>query len=176
MTAHEITNRLYTYFSNYEYKLQNTIVFQFESDFFCIAKRSKYIYEVEVKVTKADFKKDFEKRSGFKGNKLKHDILCDKEEKFKPHKFFFACPAGLINIEDIPKEYGLIWVYDNKYDAVLIQNARFLHKEDLFENKHFLKQLLSKYYHRYLEMLGNRSRLQNDLKFNQKRLFDGADF
>jgi hypothetical protein len=171
-------------YSNFEYKLQNTYVFGWESDFFCVATASKYVYEIEVKVSKSDFKADFQKiifnqEPPYSRNIKKHDFILDKDSIFKPHKFFFACPEGLIQPSDIPKEYGLIWVVEkrkNYYEAFVKQNPKFLHKTNLFENKKFIKQMLSKYYHRYLEILKTLEKQQIDLKFNQKRLFEDCNF
>jgi len=88
---------------NYEYKLFNAFVFNWESDFFAISK-SGYSIEVEVKISKADFRIDAEKRccSWMYGTKdiKKHDhIKGDKTNK--PNKFAYVCPPNIIELSDI---------------------------------------------------------------------------
>lgn len=60
MTSGDIQKELRRHFSNYEYKLQNTYVFNWECDFFGMSK-SGYFIEVEIKISRGDFFKDFEK-------------------------------------------------------------------------------------------------------------------
>lgn len=65
----KIYKALWKYFdiNSYDYQLENSFVFRWESDFFCISK-SGYIYELEVKTSRSDFNADFRKRN-------KHEIL-----------------------------------------------------------------------------------------------------
>lgn len=56
----EIYQGLYRHFHNYEYRLSNTFVYEWESDFFAQSK-SSYFVEVEVKVSRGDFFRDFAK-------------------------------------------------------------------------------------------------------------------
>lgn len=63
MNATDVQDALFRYFSagrGYTYQLANAYVFKWESDFFCIA-NSGYSYEVEVKVSVADYRADFNK-------------------------------------------------------------------------------------------------------------------
>lgn len=63
MDASDITDALFRYFRagrGYTYQLANAYVFKWESDFFCIAS-SGYSYEIEVKVSRSDYKADFKK-------------------------------------------------------------------------------------------------------------------
>lgn len=60
MDAQDINNALYQHFANYEYKLNNTYVFAWESDFFAQSKSGYYV-ECEVKISRGDYFKDFEK-------------------------------------------------------------------------------------------------------------------
>lgn len=169
MNSHYIYRKLFSVFSNFEHKLKNTYVFNWESDFFCIS-TSGYVYEIEIKISKADFKNDFKKTISLKGSPLKHDHILNDKITFKPNKFFFACPEGLINKEDIPEKYGLIWVPEFG-DAYYVRDSKFLHKNKLFENHHFTKQMMNKYYYRYLDLMREMELRQNDIKFNQKRLY-----
>lgn len=56
-----LIDSLYRYFQNYKYRLSNQYVFPgWESDFFAMSKSGYYV-EVETKISRADFFKDFEK-------------------------------------------------------------------------------------------------------------------
>lgn len=74
MDAKQVAGNIYKHFWNYEYKLFNSYLFAWESDFFAISK-SGYAIEVEIKVSRSDFKADFKKE--------KHGIfksICAKKE------------------------------------------------------------------------------------------------
>lgn len=174
MNSHFISEKLFTLYSNFDHRLKNTYVFHWESDFFCISS-SGYVYEIEIKISRADFKNDFKKSLSLQGSPLKHDYLLDSSKEFRPNKFFFACPDGLINLEDIPAQYGLIWVNEKGF-ARYIRDSKFLHKKKLFTNLHFTKQMMNKYYYRYLDVVRALEVRQNDIKFNQKRLHDDYYF
>lgn len=61
MTEKIIQDKLYRHFMNYEYKLFNTFLFDWECDFFCVSKNG-YQNEIEIKVTRSDFFADFKKK------------------------------------------------------------------------------------------------------------------
>lgn len=91
----------------------------FETDFLAVTKAG-YASEFEVKVSKTDFKKDFEKKRLDRGRSFfdkearewkekydyKHDLL--KEGKSGLKHFYFCTPAGLVPEEDIPEYAGWI--------------------------------------------------------------------
>ena len=168
MNSKYIQYKLWSYFRNHNYKLSNAFVFNWESDFFSIT-NSGYCYEIEIKISHNDFKKDFEKTIEI-SNKLryKHDILIDNEFTFKPNKFFFAFPKGLIDNPKIDKHYGIIEI--SKYDTKIIRNAGFLHKEKLMSNNIFMKSLLDKFYWRNMDLRHTLELRDFDLKFGQKRI------
>ena len=101
------------------------------------------MYEVEIKVTRGDFKDDFNKTS-------KHTLLesVDPEINLKrPNKFFYAAPKGLLNTIEIPKYAGLIEIDSLNTTPVISKNAPFLHREN---SLNLLKDvLLDKFYYRY---------------------------
>ena len=55
-------NRLF----DHKYKLNNSYIYNWESDYFGIAKGSGYSYEVEIKMSRSDFKADFKKTNKHK--------------------------------------------------------------------------------------------------------------
>jgi hypothetical protein len=60
MDASEINHALNMQFNRYDYRLNNSFVFAWESDFLCMSS-SGYWVECEVKVTRGDFFRDFDK-------------------------------------------------------------------------------------------------------------------
>ncbi len=57
-----------------KYQLLNSYIFGWESDYFGISK-SGYIYEIELKISRSDFKADFKKT-------LKHSILQNAKKEW----------------------------------------------------------------------------------------------
>lgn len=175
MTTKEVHEAVRVFFWNYDYKLLNCYIFNWESDFFAISK-SDYSVEVEVKVSKTDFKRDFTHKTD------KHELFRRHKEfafcrkrweynemafKFKgdwitprtsslvwhkpcddlPNKFYYACPNGLIHPSEVPSYAGLLYT-DRFNSCTIIKQAPFLHKN----KRDFAKILLSKYYHKHGEL------------------------
>lgn len=135
MNEEQIIERLYRFFGNYDYKLHNVFIYQWESDFFAISS-SGYTVEVEVKISKSDFKHDFKKsqkhkilRNGIKGlvtvpgvetNYINDNGKFYRSEyrsssitvvkPFVPNKFYYCCPEELIYKQDVPDYAGLLYV------------------------------------------------------------------
>lgn len=140
MKTQDIHKKLRSLFLNYDYKLENSFIYKWESDFFAISK-SGYSIEVEIKVSKSDFNADFKKEI-IKGV-LKHDLLTDEKYFAKSNKFYFAFPEGLINHDEIPGRYGIIEIGNH---AKIVQKAKILHKNKMLDDKYFLKKLMNKFY------------------------------
>ncbi len=169
MNEYSIIKQLFKYFAYYDYKLQNVFIFDWESDFFGVSKVG-YTIEVEVKITKADFKADFKKSQ-------KHFILsnADKEsitlphqfshreftiKPFAPNQFFYCCPEGLIDVKDIPDYAGLLYLKEeqkndfegnpmNPYETIAkVKSAKYIHKN----KPDISKILLDKFYYNYLNI------------------------
>lgn len=60
MTEKGIQNALRKWTDNHKYVLANSFIFHWESDFFSVTKTGT-VYEFEIKCSKSDYKKDFEK-------------------------------------------------------------------------------------------------------------------
>ena len=146
LDSKDIISSLQFRFINHKYQINNAYIFDWESDFFSVSE-SGYVYEVEVKITRGDFKDDFKKVE-------KHKLLESVDPtscKRKPHKFFYAAPTGLLTTAMIPPYAGLIEVTSPTSMATVVKEAPFLHKEDSFTN---LKEiLLDKFYYRYRDFL-----------------------
>ena len=140
--AQDIQHAISGRFLDHKYVIFNSYLFDWESDYISV-NESGYVYECEIKVTKNDFKKDFNKTG-------KHLLLESKSDVSKlPNKFFYAVPRGLLTSYEIPSYAGLIEISDTdtgKFAEVIV-NAPFLHKENVFEKIKPL--LLDKFYHKY---------------------------
>lgn len=79
LTEQTIQRRLNYIFSSWKYNVDGLFVFEWESDKL-IWTKTGYIYEFEIKISRADFKNDF------KNKKEKHIILkgTTEEERFMP--------------------------------------------------------------------------------------------
>jgi hypothetical protein len=146
INSKDIVRALRLLFINHKYVINNAFIFNWESDFFSVTE-SGYVYEVEIKVTRGDFKDDF--------NKTEKHILLESESAEsnmkRPNKFFYAAPKGLLNTIEIPKYAGLIEIPDIDEMPVVSKNAPFLHRENSLS---LLKDiLLDKFYYRYRDFI-----------------------
>ena len=114
--------------------------FNWEMDIFRMLP-SWYIYEYEIKISRADFKNDFKKACW---NRNKHERL--KDWKLDCNRFYFIVPRDLILIDEIPDYCWLIyfdecpkwWFFET------VKNAKFLHKEKKHWDIKFISYLLTK--------------------------------
>ena len=99
-----------------------------------------YVTEYEIKTSRADFKNDFKKsrrvyfsqKMGDSTEILKHEEI--EKGSHKANKFFFVVPKGLINVDEIPKNCGLIYYDENRSDKFeVIKAAKFINKNNFFE-------------------------------------------
>jgi hypothetical protein len=117
-----------------------------ECDVISISK-SNYIYEYEIKVSRSDFKADFNKEK----HKLMLERKCTKTKMIKENNqkvkdtlyltcnyFNFVVPAGLVTIEEVPDYAGLIYI-DEDFNFKIIKKAPLLHKEKASYN--FIRKL-----------------------------------
>lgn len=171
INTEDIYNGLFAnYINNSKLIIQNVFLFhRWESDL-VIKKNNDYLLEIEVKSSKQDFKKDFEKE--------KHELFkrIDKEnlsEKYLlPNKFYFASPKDLITEKEIPDYAGLIYIdkiikkslyydcYYEKFKLKKIKEAKFLHKKTYELDSILLK----KAYHNFLSERSHRKNIQEQLK------------
>lgn len=162
MTEQSIQRVLQSLYHNYDYKLFNVYVFGMETDFFGISKTG-YAIEIEIKISKADFKNDFKKIK-------KHSNLADKSFVRKPNRFMYACPYGLIDASEVPEYAGLIYIGTHNYNSKIIKNPPLLHKQKPLENIKFVKDLLTKYYYRYHDILRKYEIRNYDVKDTQQKI------
>lgn len=127
LIAYKVRN-FFHYEKNCSIVIPNTFALYgtLESDVLAFNKNN-FTHEVEIKVSKTDFKKDFQKVTNAKWDRLipqdsksrkffpasenKHDLI---QKKLGPSYFWFAVPKDLISVEDIPDYAGLLYVYTKK--------------------------------------------------------------
>lgn len=176
MTERSIQRQLKSWYVNYDYKLTNVHMFSWETDFFAMTK-SGYSIEIEIKCSRADFKKEFECKLE-KHRLLMHHkkpFLCipgweqydhhyDREtnqyiSELRSQYFEYKTPA-----KHIPNRFyfccpeGLIkeddvpgyagLLYVTENGIVEVRKAPLLHKI----KRNFTADLLSKYYHRHINL------------------------
>ena len=107
----------------------NLDLFSSEIDVLSILK-SGYIVEYEVKISRSDFKADA-KKSKWKWFRMK------KEDR-TPNYFFYVCPHGLIQVEEIQDFAGLIYAHDNHLEVV--KKAKIIHRY-----KHDILKIITKF-------------------------------
>lgn len=122
-----------------KYTMNNLKVYLgWESDCLYIT-QNMIAYEVEIKVSRSDFKRDFKKQK-------KHFALSRATKMHInniPNYFYYACPDGLIKKEEVPEYAGLIYVYENT-GMSFIKAAPKLHGEKFQPMKY---DLLNKFYY-----------------------------
>lgn len=155
----DISKALNSYFiGNCRYKLANAFIFKsdWESDFF-VQKQNGYSYEFEIKISRNDFFADKKKVTKhlilstgkfFKQKWLLNNARTGNDDKwiieeiewehsFRPNKFFYVVPTGMITVDELPKYAGLFYYkpYTGNCGLTKIKDAPFIHKEALkFEN------------------------------------------
>lgn len=150
---------IHCWFGDYRYCIKNSYIFRYdwESDYFCVSK-DDYSIEVEVKISKADFKNDFKKD--------KHKLFVDKDTKrLLPNRFYYAVPKGLIDVKDVPEYAGLITVDGTNY-LKIEKRAPFIHKK-----KHdFRKILCDKFYFQWIAQQRKINHLEYELKSTKRKI------
>lgn len=161
--AQDVQQALSKRFSDHKYILFNSFIFDWESDYLSV-NESHYIYEVEIKVSLSDYKKDFVKTE-------KHLLLESASVPQKmPNKFFYACERGLIPSIWVPEYAGLIEISHTStgMGAEVLKNAPFLHRENIFEK--IRGQLLDKFYHKYKRTEFENYELTRTIKLLESKL------
>lgn len=127
--------------SNPKYIVENLYVFDWESDML-IKTRSGYWYEVECKISLADFKNDFKRKW------RKHDLLKTGDEKHRRPNYFYYCVPWYLSgkvLPILPSYAGLIVLTENgKLNEV--RRASLLHTDKYTDED---LKLCNKFYYAY---------------------------
>ena len=187
-TEKSIQNLLESRFDsgNIKYTVSNLYLFRYnwETDFLVVQKNTGYCYEIEIKISRSDFLNDFKKvdkhsiiKNGtyvLKKYKYRWDKelnksisepnYVDTEWKFRPNKFYYCVPEGLISKEEVPDYAGLM--YANEFGVTTIKEPKFLHKDKL----DLEKPLCDKFYYYWKNMVQTNNNLRKVILNNQKEI------
>lgn len=152
-----VLNRFYL--TNPKYLISNLYVFGWESDYLALT-RSGYWYEVEVKISRADFFADFKK-------KKKHEVLSGIKDGLRPNYFAYACPEGLIAPEEVPEYAGLIYIpHAEAHYGISGKYTPQLHKEKITADQ---LGLTDKFYYNYTSIKQKCDNRQKDKMIEELR-------
>lgn len=127
--------------SNPKYIVENLYVFGWESDML-IKTRSGYWYEVECKISFADFKNDF------KNKRQKHELLKTGDEKHRRPNYFYYCVPWYLSGKVLPllPDYAGLIVLTENGKLKEVKRAPMLHNNK-YTNEEL--NLCDKFYYAY---------------------------
>lgn len=144
LTEAKIQRVLNKFMASPKYKVDGLFVFRWESDKLLWTKAG-YIYEFEIKISRADYKNDFKhkadkhlllsskmpKESGPVQEDLFDHLLKHEQKRYPgitkeqlhtypentklPNFFYYAVPEGLLEPDEVPPYAGLIYITTEKY-------------------------------------------------------------
>ncbi len=150
-TESTIQERLKGFISSARFRLTNLYVFGWESDILFFT-NSNYAYEIEIKISRADYKNDLKKTA-------KHNFLKDASKKNKPNYFYYAVPENLIGLNEVPSYAGLIYI--TKYSYRIVRDAPKINIYKLDPNK---LNLVDKFYYNFVSVRNELIFLKNQVK------------
>lgn len=163
LTAEDILGTLnMVYLSNPKYLVNNLYVFGWESDYAALT-QAGYWYEVEVKISRADFLADRKKKVE------KHNELSSSSGVALPNYFAYCVPTGLIDSIEVPEYAGLYYVNSQKR-LTCVKLPPLLHKEKIKAER---LNLADKFYYNYKNLLEYRlaqRQRENELRGQISRL------
>lgn len=127
--------------SNPKYIVENLYVFDWESDML-IKTRSGYWYEVECKISLADFKNDFTHK------RQKHELLKMGDEKHRRPNYFYYCVPWYLSEKVLPllPDYAGLIVLTENGRLNEVKRSPCLHKQK-YTNEEL--KLCDKFYYAY---------------------------
>ena len=152
--------------SNPTYIVENLYVFDWESDML-IKTRNGYWYEVECKISFADFKNDFTHK------RQKHELLKTGDEKHRRPNYFYYCVPWYLSEKVLPllPDYAGLIVLTENGRLNEVKRSPCLHKQK-YTNEEL--KLCDKFYYAYRNWKRNMERHQSSVDI--KRLKDEIDF
>lgn len=106
---------------DYDIAIPNFYFGAYEMDLF-VLKKSGYVVEYEIKISRSDFFADFKKER-------KHIGLVNG--KSRCNRFYYVVPKELVSKSEVPKYAGLIWAEKNSNGSIffkIVKNAPTIHK------------------------------------------------
>lgn len=135
-----------------------------ECDALCVL-RSGYTHEVEIKITRSDFKADFKKTNWWQthqhpsSHNYSRRFEMNKHEQLEqgigfPNRFSFLVPDDMVDPDEVPDYCGLM--YFNRHIGLrgritTIRQPKLLHKNKIDETA--LAKLSSKFVWRYIDSI-----------------------
>lgn len=109
-----------------------------ECDVISVSK-SDYIYEYEIKTSRADFRKDFIKeKHTHMINESSTKVVRGQTIYLLPNYFTFVTPFGLVSAEEVPEYAGLMYMNEDS-SFVIVKKPKLLHK--VKANDEFIRKL-----------------------------------
>lgn len=139
-TETSIQEGLRSFMSSPRFFLRNMYVFGWESDVLVLT-NSSYWYEIEIKISRADFHNDQKHKS------QKFNFMADEDTRNKPNYFYYAVPEGMISPDEVPSFAGLIYMHRSRPEV--IKKAPKIHKEKIREEG---LGLADKFYHHMMKV------------------------
>ena len=145
-----IQRLLYEHFKDMDYKMSNVYMFGgspgWESDFFFMTK-SRQTWEIEIKVDRQDFDRDFQLKP--KKHRLFQKAFDDEDpgKLFLPNVYCFCSPEGIIPEDRVPEYAGLMEVTED-YKIKYTVKVPKIHTE----TENIDSTLLKKFYNKSLRL------------------------
>ena len=165
-----------------KYVMENLTVYKWESDTLLVTK-SGYAYEIEIKISRADFKNDFkhkEKKHLFlEGTGMKDALGTEYDDRWRPNYFYYAVPEGLISPDEVPDYAGLIYIHPlSSWPHFRVDNVKVatqLHKTKFDAGR---LGLMDKFYYNYRNWKQSFETKFEDYKhlLDEAKSFDGKKF
>ena len=165
-----------------KYVMENLTVYKWESDTLLVTK-SGYAYEIEIKISRADFRNDFkhkEKKHLFlEGKGMKDALGTEYDDRWRPNYFYYAVPEGLISPDEVPDYAGLIYIHPlSSWPHFRVDNVKAatqLHKTKFDAER---LGLMDKFYYNYRNWKQSFESKLEDYKhlLDEAMSFDGKKF
>ncbi len=141
VTEQLLQQHLRSWKSNPKYIVENLYVFGWESDML-IKTRSGYWYEVECKISLADFKNDFTHK------RQKHELLKNGDEKRRRPNFFYYCVPWYLSAKVYPllPDYAGLVVLTEDGRLKEVKRTPMLHNNKYTDEE---LKLCDKFYYAY---------------------------
>lgn len=124
------------------------------ADILAISEHQVKSIEIEVKISKSDFRREFKSKLN------KHQNMNIAAVNRSPNYFYFAFPHELAHelINEVPNDYGVIAIYNTNEVSILRQGKRLNQTDNKILYVNLVKRLCSElinYYGRYHDDAGN---------------------
>lgn len=167
----KIEELVYNYiYQNHDFAEEIILTNYFHTDWeadLLIIDKNGYSHEIEIKLSKSDFKNDFKKSfiNSHTGEKfLKHDKICCGD--YVCNHFSFLLPMGMIPKEEIPDYCGIIEFYHDvdrwETQFYQVRKPKKIHEDNywkLVDKDLFIRKLSQNLVLKKIEMKGKKEEL-----------------